>query len=289
MEYSCYIQKIKIKWNYENEYTEIKVNRKICSIASILIIGMSGAAQAEDVPFEESVGTCATYADNAIAQVQRAEQFSCGFSGGRWTTSRKAHWDWCTEQNGGGLSGAAQSEERGRNEQLASCAPPQETANAPKEPDSPRCLTMWNQQPRGPDGRGENVIDWPCAFEAETQQLSWPEDTGSPMRPQNISARMPDGRLFCLDVDLGEPVGSNGEGFNVMAWPECHNGENQKWYSIPNTRYKIGIELNGWQYCLTVNYKEIIPINNNKKTGYNVIVSANCQLDKGQNWHIRQP
>jgi hypothetical protein len=72
-----------------------------------------------DVSGQEKQQSCAEYADNAVQQMSRFKQWCGQPEGGRWTSDRQAHINWCVDND----LGASASEREQREQELASCEP----------------------------------------------------------------------------------------------------------------------------------------------------------------------
>ena len=78
----------------------------------------------DSVPGIPSNAACNEYARNAVFNASRNVNLQCGFSGGRYTEDRDAHFNWCKGQITRGqhrLGEAAENEQRQRDEEIDRC------------------------------------------------------------------------------------------------------------------------------------------------------------------------
>lgn len=66
---------------------------------------------------EDTVEACRNYSNAAIRAFNESERLECGFSGPRWTGSRRAHTDWCLSAT----PDQRAAEQRGRDRDLQRC------------------------------------------------------------------------------------------------------------------------------------------------------------------------
>ncbi len=89
----------------------------------------------EASPEEDSVEACRTYSESAIRAFNESERLECGFSGARWTGSRRAHTDWCLSAT----PDQRAAEQRARDRDLQRCRASTDGIDEPPPADRGSC------------------------------------------------------------------------------------------------------------------------------------------------------
>jgi hypothetical protein len=142
---------------------------------------------------------------------------------------------------------------------------------------APGCLDVNQSDPRGPDGKGRNVILWKCNG-GKNQGAKWVDKIGTRTNPAKIVFNI-DGKSFCLATVKAEATGDNKAGFNVIAWPDC--SITPKWFKDSDKiRYTL---QDGREFCLDVNEADKTGANGD---GRNVIIWPECHGRQNQRWNF---
>ena len=88
----------------------MKASRMLVALAALVMIMSLSAGEA-------LADRCGHYANRAYMQWQMAQRLGCNFSGGRWSSNKKAHRSWCQSVS----ADQSSREERIRNEDLDRC------------------------------------------------------------------------------------------------------------------------------------------------------------------------
>jgi len=84
-------------------------------------------------PSVAQLQACEEYADEAVAIYQQSKKVPCGFNDGRWSSDRRAHYNWCANLSDADR-GFMQSESDARQQGLNDCKAKVAAKNAPPPP-----------------------------------------------------------------------------------------------------------------------------------------------------------